>query len=421
MLPSLLYDFNTYAVLVATGFAAFVIKFVNDGIKTMARLEDGIKSLKEEIKSLKEEIKSLKEEHECAKARIEDGIKSLNEEHECANARHEDGIKSLKEQRECAIKSLEESPTKGVIKREGALTENIEEKLKDINVQHECAIKSKKEERECAIKSRVESIFKDDIKRKGALIKNIEEKLKDMNAQHEDSIKSLKKEHGDAIKAVEDDIKSLEDAIKSLEDELEIERRYLRYSEQRYARHIFEGKQIDANVQHEDGIKSLKEEHGDAIKSFEESLNEQREGANNEEDEGSKSSLEDESIEDNLKDFYKALDRSHRSLDKLRLNRQCYEQRCDIADLKQDFKQRKVEVAKASKQYDEANDIYRDLEFCQKDTEILKEGVDNVLILCEETWKSMEGLYQELREMNPRTTDEESIDTVESLLDQLDL
>jgi DNA repair exonuclease SbcCD ATPase subunit len=97
----MLYDFNTYAVLVATGFAAFVIKFVNDGIKTMARLEGGMARHEDAIKSLKEEhdcaIKSLKEEHDCA-------IKSLHALQKDTNARHEDEIKSLKDE----IKSLKE-------------------------------------------------------------------------------------------------------------------------------------------------------------------------------------------------------------------------------------------------------------------------------------------------------------------------
>jgi hypothetical protein len=389
MLPSLLYDFKTYAVLVTAGYAAYVVKesLTKGAIKREGALmetleerwkdmnaqhEDGIKSLKEEhdcaFKSLRALLKDTNARHEDDIKSLKDdikplkyGIKSLKEELECSNARHEDGIKWLKEEQDCAFKSL-------------------------------------KEEQDCAFKS-------------------LRTLLEDTNARHEDAIKSL-----------EDDIKPLKYGIKSLKEELECAMKSLEESlsidaikREGAQKENFEGKQIDTNLQNEDCIKSLKEEHGDAINSFEESLKEQREGANNEEDEGSKKSLEDNIIEDNLKDFYKSLDRSHRSLDQLRLNRQCYKQQCgsDIADLNQDFKQcdEMKELRRALKLI-----VNEDAMSRQKDTEIMKEGVDNVSILCEETWKSMEVLYQqELREMNGRSTDEESIDTVESLLYQRDL
>jgi hypothetical protein len=293
MLPSMQYDFNTPAVLVAMGFAAYIklsqdklsldIKSLKD---TNAQHEDSIKSLKKEHGDA---IKSLKEEDECS-------IKSLKEEHGDANKEDGDAIKSLNVQHEDGIKSLEESLSKGAIKREGALKEYIEEKLKDTN------------------------------------------------AQHEDAIKSLKEELGDAIKSLKE------------EDEC--------------------------------SIKSLKEEH-----------------------------------EKNPKDAYK-------SLDQLRLDHQCYQQRCesDIADLNQKNEQ---QDAKTSKEWDEVKELHRDLELNmnedamsrQKDKEIqenqlvtLEEGVDNVLNLCEENWKSVKVMYQELKEMNGRTTDGEAMDTVASFL-----
>jgi hypothetical protein len=94
MLPSLLCDFNIYAVIAGVGVSA----------------------------SFKTSLGKLKD----------------------TNSQHEDAIKSLKQEHGDAIKSLEESLSKGAIKRERSLKANFEEKLKDANAQHEDAIKSLK-------------------------------------------------------------------------------------------------------------------------------------------------------------------------------------------------------------------------------------------------------------------------------------
>jgi gas vesicle protein len=175
MLPSLLYNFNTPAVLVAVGFAAYIK--ISQDIKS---LKDGIKSLKEElgdaIKEHGDAIKSLNVQHE-------DAIKSLKEEHGDAIKEHGDAIKSLKEEHEDAIKSLKEEHG-DAIKEHG-------DAIKSLKEEHEDAIKSLKEEHEDAIKS--------------------------LKEEHEDAIKSLKEEHGDAIKSLKEEH---EVAINSLKDDI---------------------------------------------------------------------------------------------------------------------------------------------------------------------------------------------------------